>query len=260
VLQRLRGALEARPRVDPNLAGGLRAWLEDGVADVSATLSSAAASVHMDWRWVTGDLERDADTVTPPMALGALVATLFRQVIVTGATDDPLDDALAGLEADERRDRVAQFVRELPAPALTSVADDLSAASRHLVRDWGSVPSWWLPRTDDPVVVPLGGGRIVLTGLFDLVLGAPSTGCASVCVVEVRSGARRASDRTRRRWHALLETLRSGAPPFRVATYYTRDGSLEVDEVDDRMLNGVVDEVLAGIAAACRAQGEGEGR
>jgi hypothetical protein len=105
------------------------------------------------------------------------------------------------------------------------------------------------------VVVPLAGGRVLLTSLFDLVLGDPSTGSASVCLVEVRSGARRSGDRARRRYAALLETLRSGAPPFRVATYYTRDGSIEVDEVDDDLLTATVSDVVEAVTTACRAVG-----
>jgi hypothetical protein len=255
LLQRLRGSAEARPAVDANLAGGLRAWLEDEVAELVTGLGEDAGPMVVDARRLTGDARGDLEPepVTAPMALGALVATLFRQVVTTGHLDDPLDHALAGLEVDDHWDRVTEYLRDLPAPALTELAGDLDAAAARIAHDWGAIPAWWLPRTDDTVTVPLAGGRIVLTGIFDLVLGAPSAGAASVCLVEVRSGARRAGDRIRRRHHAFLETLRSGAPPFRVATYYTRDGSLEVDEVDDHMLNGTVDPVVRAIAEACSA-------
>jgi hypothetical protein len=248
VLERLRGDVDARPRVDPNLAGGLRAWLEDEVAARVVADPVEVDPVVVDGRRMAAEAPHGAGAVTAPLALGALVATLFRQVVTTGAVDEPLVDALAGLEVDDRRAEVCRYVRDLPAPACTALVRELEAAATRLRHDWGRVPTWWLPRTDDAVVVPLAGGRVLLTGRFDLVLGDPSTGAASVCLVEVRSGARRSGDRVRRRFAALLETLRSGAPPFRVATYYSRDGSLEVDEVDDLLLNDTVGDVARALS------------
>jgi len=66
---------------------------------------------------------------------------------------------------------------------------------------------------------------VVLSGTLDLVLGAPSSGRASVCMVNVRSGEQQSWHRTALGFLALLETLRSGAAPFRLATYYSTTGS-----------------------------------
>jgi hypothetical protein len=188
--------------------------------------------------------------------LGALTAVLFRQAVAAGLADDPLDDALAGLDAEPGGEAVAAYVNALPATALPSLTGALARTAAHLVRDWSAVPPGWLPRTNDPISIALAGGRVVLAGTIDLVLGAPSDGTASVCLVDVCSGARRSSDRVLRLYHALLETLRSGAAPFRVATYYTRDGSLVVDEVDDELLSGMVDVVVAAVVDACGAGGD----
>ena len=60
--------------------------------------------------------------------------------------------------------------------------------------------------------------------------------------VEIKSGARRPEHRLDLHFYALIEALRRPAPPFAVATYYTRTGELDVDPVTEEHL----------VAAACR--------
>jgi hypothetical protein len=110
----------------------------------------------------------------------------------------------------------------------------------------------WLPRTQERLVVPVVGGRVVLSGVVDLAFGGPAGERASVCVVEIKSGRRRIEHRADLHFYALLETLRSGAPPFRIATYYTRTGELDVEPVTDDVLVGALQRVLAGAVCLCR--------
>ena len=78
--------------------------------------------------------------------------------------------------------------------------------------------------------VALAAGRVELAARVDLVVGPPVCDVASVGIVEVKSGSRRPGTATTP-FYALVETLRSAAPPFVVATYYTRTGELDVDPV-----------------------------
>jgi hypothetical protein len=68
-----------------------------------------------------------------------------------------------------------------------------------------------------------------------------------VGLIEVKSGRARIEDRDDLRFYALLETLRSGAAPFRVTTFYTRTGLIETEDVDDGLLTSSVQRVLMGI-------------
>jgi hypothetical protein len=45
-------------------------------------------------------------------------------------------------------------------------------------------------------------------------------------------------------YYALLETLRSGAPPFRVATYYCSTGEIDAEEVTEEVLIASVQRTL----------------
>jgi hypothetical protein len=92
---------------------------------------------------------------------------------------------------------------------------------------------------------------VVVAGTIDLVLGAPPARRSSVCVVEVRAGGPDGAGAGGRRLLALLETLRSGAPPCRAATYDARSGRLDAEEPTDDQLAEMVREVAACAVARC---------
>jgi hypothetical protein len=105
-----------------------------------------------------------------------------------------------------------------------------------------------LPRTAERIEVPLGGGAVVLRATADLVLGRPSDGTASVCLVRLEDRRRDQTGslqaKRARRALALAETLRSGAPPWRVASYDPDEGRLSCDDVDEAMLAQAAREAL----------------
>jgi hypothetical protein len=115
-----------------------------------------------------------------------------------------------------------------------------------------------LPRTQERIEVPLCGGRVVLAGVVDLVLGSPARDRASVCLVELKSGARRLEHRPDLHFYALLEALRSGAPPFRIATYYSGTGELDAEPVDEDVLVPALSRALDGAIRLCRVSAGAE--
>lgn len=244
VLERLRVPVPRRPTVDPTLAGGLRAWLEDEVAGVTAAPSGGTVVVSPDeMAPVGGDPLREA-----------LVAAAFRHLVTTGRLDDPMAVASQALALDARSRSCWETLQVLPAVERDRLSAELDQVAGCLRRDWGTpLPAAWHPRTADPVRLPLAGGRVVLVGAADLALGTPSSDRASVCLVQVRAGRPCASDRPRLHHHALLETLRHGAPPFRVATYHAVDGTLVVDDVDDTLVIGALRRVARAVAVAAPA-------
>jgi hypothetical protein len=232
----------------------LRAWLEDEVAAAVAGRRPVDPPLVVDrWSLATGPPPARGAPVTGALARGAMVGVLFRQLVVTGRIGDPVGDATAALGAGDRGDAVSEFLRRLPGPERDALCREVSAHCALMVSRWPPVAPGWLPRTGDRVSVPLAGGRAVLTGVLDLVLGAPPGDRASVCVVDVRSGERRAEHRDDLHFLGLLETVRSGAPPFRLATYYTATGELDVDDVDDDLLSEAVHRAVDGLRRAARA-------
>jgi hypothetical protein len=129
---------------------------------------------------------------------------------------------------------------------------EVAEHAAHITERWPVPSSSWLPRTQERLEVPLCGGRVVLAGVVDLVLGSPAQDRASVCLVELKSGARRIEHRPDLHFYALLEALRSGAPPFRIATYYSGTGELDAEPVGEDTLVGALSRALDGAMRLCR--------
>ena len=270
LLRRLRGDGVPRPEVDPGLAGGLRDWLEDGLAAAVGSLPSEVETVRVNKESLSQVLlceahlvarRRAPRVVTVELARGSLVDALFRQWVTTGLVEDPWADALAALEADGDGDGVVSFVAGLPATQRSRMMAEVAEHGADIVARWPALSPAWLPRTQERLEVPLCGGRVVLAGVVDLVLGTPAQDRASVCLVELKSGTRRIEHRGDLHFYALLEALRSGAPPFRIATYYSATGELDAERVDEDTLVHALARVLDGALRLCRlAAGAEPGR
>lgn len=189
------------------------------------------------------------------MACGALIDVLFQQLVTVGSIGDPMKDSIEALAVDERQAQLVTWIDNLPATERGALAAEVTRQSSDLVTRWPKLDPAWLPRTQVPMRVGLAGGSIELSGRVDLAIGRPGLGVASVAIVEVKSGGRRPEHRYDLHFYALLETLRSPAPPFAVATYYSRTGELDVDPVSDELLAAAARRTVAGI----RALGEGPG-
>jgi len=263
MLALLRGDHRRRPVVDPGLAGGLREWLEDGVSEPCSRLTGASALV-ISGRALTGALAGAGTPVTVdpgaprtvnlPIARGVLVGNLFRQLVATGRIEDPMGDAMGALMVDPARADVVAFVGKLAAGERGALRAEVARHALALREQWTMLPARWLPRTQDRITIPLAGGRIVLAGSVDLLIGAPSEGRASVCLVEITSGTPRAEHRDELHFAALLETLRSGAPPFRVVSHYTPSGETRAEDLTEEHLTLAVRRTIAGLAALCASR------
>ncbi len=256
VLALLRGDAAARPRFDPGLAGGLRAWLEDAAYDVVATRGEHAPPLFLGPRQLLGFPEerRHDDTVTDHLVLSRLVHTLLRQLVHTGEIDDPLADAVDGLRASGA-DAAVRHVESLPEAARANLAETLALHARNLSRLVPRFAPGWMPRTDDRVAIPLGGGRVVLHGVFDLVVGLPQPRTASLCALGLSTGGPWASERRSLHYLSLLETLRSGTPPFRLALLESATGRYGVEDVREEHLRAVASHIAAWLARASADHG-----
>lgn len=241
LLTRLRAPGRARPVVDAGLAGGLRAWLEDAVApSVRPGTADAPGVAPISTPIVVGEGE-----CTPREAVARAV---FLLVVDGVPVRHPLDDALAVLSVDERGARIADSLRHATPSQRAALRRDAALCAGAAAAQWHQPPAAWLPRIGERLRVPLAGGRVVLAATADLALGGPAEDTASVCMVEVRLAAPSERDRRSRRFLALTETLRSGAPPLRVATYHPATGDMCCDEVSDEMLALAVDDVVGALA------------
>ena len=254
LLERLRVTGCARPAADPAVAAELRALLETGGAEPVAAGAGGHLVVTKERlsRALTCPVHRTVDrfgerSFTLPLACGALVDVLFRQIVTTGSVGDPMADALDGLGVDGHQDELVAWIGDLAPSEAAELRAEVDRQSRGLADRWPTLDPAWLPRTQESMRVLLAGGAVELSARVDLAVGRPAGDRASVALVEVKSGARRPEHRDDGAFYALIESLRSPAPPFAVATYYTRTGEIDVVPVTLDLLVGAARRCLAGM-------------
>ena len=132
VLALLRDGSGQRPRFDPGLSGGLRAWLEDAAAELVARRGEDASPLFLGPRLLWDEsLRRPARSGRPTDPFPAewvrscLVRALFAQVVTTGQVEDPLGDALDALRVDPTRSDLVRHLDELPEEARAALATSL---------------------------------------------------------------------------------------------------------------------------------------
>jgi hypothetical protein len=257
LLDKLRGAGMRRPHLDPELAGGLREWLEDSLASSAANLPSRSPVIRVSGQvlsnfGVAGSPAGSAKTPTVrDHMLRSLVRCLFRQWVTTRRFGpQPIEDALFAVEVQGDPGATAEAVNLLSAQKRKALTDEVAEHAARIAATWPVLSPAWYPRTRDKISIPLCGGQILLGGVVDLIIGAQAANEATVCLVQVDVVPQ--ATRTLRAdlpFYALLETLRAGASPSRVASYSTSTGELFVEPVDEDLL---VSEMLKTIDAAAR--------
>jgi hypothetical protein len=270
LLERLRVTGRPRLKSDPDLQGRLRGSLESGLlshvgdaghdapaasSDVGAPPQPSSPVVVVTKDRLTGVLACEAHHVvgefgdrplTPAMACGALVDVLFRQLIAVGSIDDPMADGLAALGVDDRQQDLVSWILGMPSAERKALRAEVERQADGLRRHWPALEPAWLPRTQESMRVGLAHGAVELSARVDLAIGRTAEDEASVALVEIKAGARRVEHRADLHFYALVEALRSPAPPFVVATYYTRTGELDVDPVTVELLVGAVRRTIVG--------------
>jgi hypothetical protein len=191
-------------------------------------------------------------TPTPAMACGAMIDVLFRQLVCVGSIGDPMADGLAALSVDDHQRGLLSWIEQLPPRDREGLRAEVERQAEGLQLRWPALEPGWLPRTHEAIRAQLAGGSVELSARVDLVIGRPAEDEASVAVVEIKSGARRPGHRVDLHFYALVEAVRSWAPPFVVATYYTRTGELDVDPVTDELLVEAARRTLIGARALRR--------
>jgi len=141
---------------------------------------------------------------------------------------DPMGEALEGLGIEGHQLPLKAWIEGLPPTDLAELRSEVDRQAHRLAERWPALEPTWLPRTQESVRASLVGGLVELSARVDLAVGRPAGDEATVAVVELKSGVRRPGHRDDLRFYALIEALRNPAPPFAVATYYSRTGELDV--------------------------------
>jgi hypothetical protein len=103
----------------------------------------------------------------------------------------------------------------------------------------------WRPVTESKVRVDLFGGRVTLQGRTDLTLGS----ARDKVIIDLKSGGTAGTHREDLRFYALVDTIRLGVPPRKVATYYLDAARAHPEDVTEAVLWAALRRTADGIRA-----------
>ena len=265
VLDRLRRPAAERPSFEADLPTRLRGVLESELAGVAGAVDPVAP-LFVGKRELAGVFGCEASFLhdeeqlfawTPPMATGAVAHKAIELGLNWHAPAAPADLVDAALDSLTRGDSgLADWLHRC---AEVERADLRSLAVSRVVAFWEGWPPLlpqWRPTTESRCRVELCGGRIQLSGKYDLTLGTPDGRRAGKVIVDLKTGRRHTHmHREDLRFYALLETLKLGTPPRTLATYYLESAALDVEEVDENLLEVALRRTVDGVRRYAELQG-----
>ncbi len=245
LLNRIRAVDVTRPEVDLAVAGQVRSTLEDAVRPAvgeipdGVTVRITKARIHQVLtceRHLVARLD-EAVRQSPDLVRGRVLDRLFAQVAQGfGVSDDPVGDALEAAEADGDRSLAVDWAA-LSSGDQVEVVEKVREVIAALSSRWPRLPPNAFVRLQETICSELAGGRVVLSGRVDLMVGKPTATHVGTTMIDIKGGRWRFQDSFDAGWYALIETLRHGVPPFQTGTYYLRDGALDLTVVSDDLLS-----------------------
>ena len=248
VLAMLRECDGERFEVDPALRDGLRNRLHEELGHVARAVTEPifvgkAAMARV----LACEAHEVAQAAVPfEWSLAAARGTVAHRAIQlsVGRSDRPsplrlVDDALERLSGDPNV-RIADYLLGLTDAERADLRSDVSEIVGSFLELWPPLERGWRPQTESPRRAELFDGMVILSGKLDLTLGAPDGLRAGRVVVDLKTGNRHAGHVDELRFYALLDTLRSGVPPFRLVRYYLDAGDLVTEEVTSDVLEAAV--------------------
>lgn len=254
----LMGRGAPRPTFDAGLALALRDEMETALAGVADALGDqqlgvtkrALSRVHACERHAMSE-EAVPFGWSPVTAVGA-VAHKAIELSATMRTPPPpeelVDVALGRLAADQDRGPGAWLLTADP----VEVAELRGAALDRVLKfadEFPPIQRSWRPRLESSLSASLCADRIRLRGRVDLALGRPVGTTARVLIVDFKTGRPGRACADDLRFYALLETLRAGVPPFRVASWYLDSGQYHAEDVTEDLLRSAARRTVDGARA-----------
>jgi len=156
-------------------------------------------------------------------------------------------EAIARLaESDVGMARYLQAMTDGDRAQLTVEANDLVAK---FLECFPRLSPKWRPVAESRTYVELLGRRVVLAGKVDLTLGTGRPDAANKVIIDLKSGNPSPTHRPDLWFYALLETIKLGVPPRKVATYYLDAAQPEADDVTVGVLWAAAHRAVEGVRA-----------
>jgi hypothetical protein len=241
VLRELMGQGEERPSFDRGLAPELRADLRRALADVDERLELAGVELHVskgglarihqcERHWANPDFEWGPATAKGWVAHKAIELGVF--ATAERAPRDLVDMAL-DRQLDER-DGLGEWLLAAPPEDVAELRAEATNLVTSFEECFPRLKAAWRPRTEAPAKHRIG--QVLLRARVDLALGRSEGDRAGMLIVDFKTGRPYAAHMDDLRFYALVETLRIGVPPFRVASYYLDSATWHAEDITTDIL------------------------
>ncbi len=244
VLDVLRGERTSRPLANASAAAGLRAVLEDSIFELLGPSLRDAPLVVRASSFRDSSSQGDIPSSSLARVRGVLVNQVLRLLSVGLDIEDAFGDSLLAWRAEVGSNDLSAFVDQLDDDERARLATDVTAHGVTLQRSLGSLSSRWMPRTSLRAYQRLAGGNVVLRDVIDLMMGTTTSEEASVALLDLTTSPLEESHERVMRYHALVQTLRTGVVPLRTAAFSTSTGELWCVDVEEELLLRSVHEVV----------------
>jgi len=158
-----------------------------------------------------------------------------------------VERALDSLGADDPRGVLRPWLAEATPVEVADLRAGANDAVSKFMECWPPLKASWTPRTETGIGADLCDAQVVLRGRVDLVLGQARGDEARGMVVDLKTGRAYSSHLDDLRYYALIQTLRVGVPPFRVASYYLDTATFHHEDVTVDMLASTVRRTVDGV-------------
>jgi CRISPR/Cas system-associated exonuclease Cas4 (RecB family) len=255
VVEQIGAVRESWPEFPAELRYELRGELERGVADHVKMLGDgvsiwankhAITSVHGCEKKFLADREFPGWSV--PLARGSVVHKAIELSINWRGTPIPadlVDESMASLEHSDQN--ISAFLQELPDADRAQLRSDSVDLVTKFDECWPDLKKQWRPVTEAKIRMELFEGRVVLQGKIDLTLGRAEGLRAGKVLVDLKSGKFQPGHMHDLRYYAMIETVRIGVPPRRIASYYLDQGRFHSEDVTEEMLFSATQRAIDGI-------------
>jgi hypothetical protein len=239
----LRGERSSRPLPDTSAAALLRAALEESLSELlGRDLRDEPITVRASSLRHVGPSTESASPHGP--VRGILVNQALRLLCAGVAIDDVYSDTLVAWRAEVGENYLTGYIDQLEGDEVARLRADVEAHWVTLKRSLGSLSNWWLPRTSLRAYQRLAGGNVILRDMVDLMVGTTSSDVASVVILDVTTSPLDEGAERVMRYHALVQTLRTGTVPLRTSMFSTGTGELWSVDVDGELLRRSLDDVV----------------
>lgn len=172
--------------------------------------------------------------------------------ITVGLEGDPIpfdvvDRALDRVACDDGA--LGRFVRTLDPLDRAELRALAARRVTDFTENWPPLRPSWRPRAETSLRVELCAGQVVLTGRPDIALGVARGTEARVLLVDLKTGGQYRHQLDDLRFYALLLAVKTGVPPFRIATYYLDSARFWAEDVTTETLDAAVRRTIAGARA-----------